>query len=337
MKRIFLITLSLATVMVSCKNFDIHHPDFQYTSGYFPYQFPVRTLVLGDYIYDNTNDNNHQFIISAHIGGVYANDKDRVFNVEVDNSLCDDVLFSAGGDTVHAMPAKYYTLDASTITVPKGEMYGGVTVQLTDAFFADSAAIGLSYVVPLRLVSSSDVDTILNGSSENPDPDPRFAGEWSVAPRNFTMFAVKYINEYHGTYFHYGKSSVKDGSGAAVEDSAYGEKYVVNDPTVKLVTTGRTQVSYSATFASTVFSGDYTLLLTFNGDNCQVSAPAGSPYTISGTGTFQKDAYEWGDKKRDGISVSFTISDGTNTYQAEDVLVVRDRGVVLETYTPVAY
>jgi hypothetical protein len=337
MKRIFLVALALAAVMVSCRNFDIHHDNFIYTSGYFPYQFPVRTLVLGDYIYDNTNDNNHQFVISAHIGGVYSNDKDRVFNVEVDNSLCDDVLFSAGGDTVHAMPAKYYTLSASTITVPKGEMYGGVTVQLTDDFFKDSAAIRNTYVVPLRLVSSSDVDTILSGQTDDQNADPRFSAQWSVPPRNFTMFAVKYINEYHGTYFHYGKSEVKDGSGAAIEDSTYAETYVVNDPVVKLTTTARNQVTATTTFSSKIFTGDYTMLLNFTGDDCQVTAPAGSPYTISGTGKFQKDAYEWGDEKRDGIALSVDISDGTNTYHAEDVLVVRDRAVVMETYTPVGY
>jgi len=47
MKKIFLI-LTLAIGLFSCKNFDIDHPDFNYTSGFFPYQFPVRTLVLGD-------------------------------------------------------------------------------------------------------------------------------------------------------------------------------------------------------------------------------------------------------------------------------------------------
>lgn len=329
--------LILATAMVSCRNFDIAHPDFKYTTGFFPYQFPVRTLVLGDYIYDNTNDNNHKFVISAHMGGVYTNDRDRTFEIQVDNSLCDDILFAANGDTIQAMPAKYYELAASTITIPKGELYGGVDVQLTDAFFSDPDAIRNRYVIPIRLVSSPDVDSLLSGLSDNPDADPRMAAEWTAAPKNFTMFAVKFINEYHGTYFHYGKSQVKDGTSQVVEDSTYQQTYIVNDPTVSLITTGRNQVSMTTTFSSSIFTGDYQVLLTFNGDNCVITAAGGSPYTISGTGTFQSGAYEWGDKKRNGIKLSMTISDGTNTYSAEDVLVVRDRAVVMETYAPVTY
>lgn len=35
------------------------------------------------------------------------------------------------------------------------------------------------------------------------------------------------------------------------------------------------------------------------------------------------------------IVLDFTVSDGEHSYEANDVLVLRDRGVVLETYSPV--
>src|SRR5690625_478056 len=162
----------------SCRNFEVIHPDFKYTSGYFPYQFPVRTLVLGDYIYDNSNDSVHKFIISVHMGGLYKNTKDRKFKIEVDDSLVDSLLFNQEGDTIRAMPEKYYTLESNSITIPKGKQYGGVTVQLTDAFFNDPKAIILNYVVPLRLISSNDVDTILRGKTTIPSPDPRIVSDW---------------------------------------------------------------------------------------------------------------------------------------------------------------
>src|SRR5690606_13295818 len=103
MKRIFLI-LMIGGIFASCENFEVDHPDFDYTAGFFPYQYPVRTLVLGDYIYDNSNDNNHKFVISVAMGGVYENEKDRVFNFQVNNDLCDNVLFESTGDTIRAMP-----------------------------------------------------------------------------------------------------------------------------------------------------------------------------------------------------------------------------------------
>jgi len=335
MKKIVFLSILLIASLTSCKNFDIDHPDYEYTSGYFPYQFPVRTLILGEYIYDNSNDNEHKFLISAAIGGVYTNEKDRTFNIQVDNSLCEHVLFAAGGDQIKAMPANYYQLSADKIIVPKGKMNGGVEVQLTDAFFNDPDAIKNTYAVPVRLVSSNDVDTILEGQSPNPNADPRFASQWNVAPKNFTMFAVKYINEFHGAYFHYGASSVKDLSGTIVENTSYNnEKYVEKYPTVKLVTSGRYQVSMSTFFQSEIMENSVNLILTFNGNNCTVSAPADSPYTISGTGEFQPKKYSWGNKERDGITLSYTISDGAHVYQANDILVLRDRSVVMEVYSP---
>lgn len=336
MKKIFFILL-LAVGLFACENFDIDHPDYKMTSGYFPYQFPVRILVLGDYIYDNSNDNAHKFIISVAMGGVYENKNDRTFTFDVDNSLCDDILFKKGGDTIRALPSLYYTLSDNKIVIPKGKYNGGVEVQLTEDFFNDPLAIKNTYVVPLRLHESADVDTILSGLSSNPNADIRITGEWNIPPKNFTMFAVKYINEYHGTYFHYGESSVVDASNAVVETNTYSEKYVENNSTAKLVTTGRNQVSLTTFLNSDVMNIEVTMLLNFNGDNCTIEAVEDAPYTVTGSGVFKSNAYSWGNKDRNGIELNFTVSDGTNTYTASDVLVARDRGVVLETYSPVTF
>lgn len=331
-----LLILSLIIGLFSCQNFDIDHPDFTYTSGFFPYQFPVRTLVLGDYIYDNTNDNAKKFVVSVAMGGVYENKQDRVFQIEVDNSLCNNILFSNGGDPIKALPSNYYTLSSpNTIVIPKGKMNGGIEVQLTDAFFADPLAIKNTYVVPIRLKGSNDVDTILVGNSTNPSADPRIATQWFVAPKNFTMFAVKYINEFHGNYFHYGSNLVKDAANAQLETTTYSTPYVENNSVAKLLTSGRYQVTVTTNFRSTKMTGNYNMVLTFNGNNCTISAPAGSPYTITGTGEFKSKAYEWGNKKRDGIVLKYTVSNATNKYEADEVMVARDRAVVMEVYSPV--
>jgi hypothetical protein len=56
--------------------------------------------------------------------------------------------------------------------------------------------------------------------------------------------------------------------------------------------------------------------------------------TITGTGEFKSQQYEWGAKKRDGIVLNYTVTNGVNTYTASDVLVARDRAVVMEVFTP---
>jgi len=331
----FLLILFVAAVLGACKNFEIEHPDFKYTSGFFPYQFPVRTLVLGDYIYDNSNDNAKKFVVSVAMGGVYENTQDRTFEFEVDESLCNKALFTLGGDAVKALPKNYYTLSSTNkIVIPKGKMNGGVEVQLTDAFFNDPLAIKNTYVVPLKLKSSADVDSILSGRTLNANADIRIASQWIDAPKNFTMFAVKFINEFHGNYFHYGTNKVKDAAGAEVESTTYSTPYVENNTVANLTTAARYQVTVTAPFRSTKITGTYSMVLTFNGNNCTVSAPAGSAYTITGTGEFKSKAYEWGNKKRDGIVLKYTVSNATNKYEADEVMVARDRAVVMETYAP---
>jgi hypothetical protein len=333
MKRIFLY-LGLCASIFSCKNFDIEHPDFDYTAGYFPYQFPVRTLILGDDIYDNSNDNAHKFVISAAIGGVYENGSDRVFEIALDETLCNNILFNANGDTIKPLPRNYYTLSSDkSLTIPRGKVNGGIEVQLTEAFFNDPKAIKLGYVVPLRLVGSSDVDSIVVGSTSIPNADPRKAADWTVVPKNFTLFAVKYINEYHGNYFFQGESSVKDSTGAVVDQKVYKAQYVEQNGVTLLTTSGRNQVAYNTSFQSNKLSGQLNLLLNFSNGKCTVTSNSPA-YQVTGTGEFKTNAFEWGNKPRNGIELTYTVTSGKNTYQTKEVLVARDRAVVMELYTP---
>jgi hypothetical protein len=335
MKKLFII-MALFTGLIACKNKENIFPDYQYTTGYFPYQYPVRTLVLGDYIYDNSNDNNHKFLISVALGGVYANNKDRVFDIVIDNKLCDSVLFTSSLDTIRIMPSNYYSLSStSKITIPKGQVNGSIEVQLTDAFFNDPKSIKLGYVIPVRLVASKDVDSILQGSINKSNPDSRIASNWSIVPKNFTMFAVKYINPYHGKYLHRGKSIVKNTTNTVIDSAIYHQPYNVNDEIWSMITTAKNQVSVVGGIKSKILTGSLNMLLTFldNGD-CTVSQNVGSAFTITGTGKFVKDADEWGNEKRDAIFLKYQLTSGTNTYSATDTLVIRDRAVVMELYTP---
>ena len=348
MKKAVILIFVVAAGMGACHNFDVEHPDYVKTNGYFSYQFPVRTIILGDYIYDNSNDNESKCVISAHIGGVRNNKIDRKFTIEVDNSLCDNILFRSGGDPVVAMPENYYTLSSySELVVPKGEMFGGVEVQLTEAFFNDILSIKNTYVVPIRLKSSNDVDSILSGYTDFPDADDRIASQWSIAPKNFTMYAVKYINEYDAVYLHYGKSSVKDGNGTVLGDSLYKERSVEYNRTYKLSTTGRRTVQTASipfrAKSNTGMAGTYQLVLNFDNNNqCKIEAPDGVSYTVSGTGSFIPNPKvgnytynDWNQKYRDVIEVNYSISNESgNTYTAEEFFVIQNRDVKLETYSP---
>lgn len=340
MKKI-LIILALVTGLAACHNQEWDFANFDYTTGYFPYQFPVRTLVLGDYIFDNTNDNNHMFRISVGIGGVYTNDRNRVFNIELAPELCNNILFGAGKDTIRLMPQSYYTLSSATeLIVPKGEVNGGIDVHLNDAFFDDTLAYRNGYVIPIRLVGSEDVDSILRGKSNKTNPDPRIstATEWTVLPKNFTMFAVKFVNPYHGKYLHRGVNTVKDGTNAILETNVYHKLYNVSDEIWSLVTTGKNKVTVTGSTHSTLIPGNLQMDISFdNNGNCTIAQSKGATYTISGTGAFKTDADSWGDKPRDAIHINYQITSGGNTYAATDTLVIRDRAVIMEVFSPAVF
>ena len=334
-----LIFLTLLAVLTACSNKKTDFPDFTYTTGYFPYQYPVRTLVLGDYIYDNTNDNNHKFLISAAMGGVYANTQDRVFDIEVASNLCTNVLFASTLDTVRLLPSAYYTLSStSKLTIPAGEVNGGIEVQLKDAFFDDPLAIKLGYVLPIRIVKAANLDSVLQGKSSKVNPDPRIDGQWDILPRNFTMFAINFVNPYHGNYLHRGTSVVKNAAASVLETSVYRTPFIVDNEIWNLSTTGKNQVTVSGTLRSTLITGTLKMILNFSADgSCTITQAAGSTFPITGTGKFTTGADTWGDKKRDAIHIKYQLTSGVNTYSATDTLVIRDRAVKMQVYKPLVF
>ena len=70
----YMLSILLAgTLFTSCKNGDAEFDDYEGgTSVYFAYQYPVRTIVLGDDDYDLTLDHAHKCKILATFGGSYG-------------------------------------------------------------------------------------------------------------------------------------------------------------------------------------------------------------------------------------------------------------------------
>ena len=89
-------------------------------------------------------------------------------------------------------------------------------MQLTDAFFNDSLAISNNYVIPLQITDTS-ADSLLVGKSELTDPNRFISADWAFTPKDFTLFAVKYVNPYHGVYLHSGVAPTYDDSGQVID------------------------------------------------------------------------------------------------------------------------
>jgi hypothetical protein len=342
MKRVFFISIILIVALTAC-NKEWDFPDYKFSTVYFPYQAPVRTLVLGEDLYDNTLDNQHKFLIMATMGGVYENKKDITLTVALDNSLAQRLKFgSSNGDDVVAMPANYYILPQDMkIVIPSGKVMGGLEVQLTDAFFADPRAIKNTFVIPLKITSVMNADSVLRGTSTKTSPDPRNAGDWGVAPKDFVLYAVKYVNPYHGAYLRRGVDEVKGNNGNTALDTSviYHNTFVEKDEVASLFTKTLTQDTISLN-AKTKGNTNVPFRLLLNFDNtgkCTVSAPATATYTVSGNGEFVKKGDMWGNEKRDVLHLKYMVTFGTTTHNLTDTLVMRDRAVKFETFTPVVY
>ena len=276
------------SALASCHNQEKVFPDYDGgVTAYFAYQYPVRTIVLGESeTFDNSLDNQHKCIIYGTMGGAYKG-KDIVLDIEVDNALTDNLYFDADcEEPVKAMPAEYYTLSSDQL-VYGGSYMGGVEVQLTDAFFADPDAIKNTYVIPVQMTNIvKGADQILAGT-------PAIEGEpalktdptqWAVAPKDFTLYAVKYVNPWDGSWLRRGVDTITE-DGKTTTEVRHGQ-YVENDEVMYLTTESLNSVVFPMT------------------TNVSVVVPPPTQYCLSMTNNVAGDA--WGQQTVYNLSTPIT-------------------------------
>jgi len=323
----------------SCVNEDWEFPNFDYQTVYFAYQFPVRTITFGEDIFDTSLDNEGKFKLMVTTGGVYSAQRDVTVQIEVDESMAEGLLFQEGGDELVVLSSEYYQLTSNTVTIPRGTISGGVEVQLTGAFFNDPRAIKNTFVLPVKITSVINADSILSGVPLVQNPNRVLAGDWLPSPKDFTLYAVKYINQWHGHYLRRGSDNIT-GKSAGIGDKTNirrGES-VESDEVNQLFTESLSNVLFPLVIAGE--GGENItadLLLTFDRDgNCTVSA-AHDGYTATGRGKFvnKGEKASWGNQDRDVIYLDYEVDLPQMHVATMDTLVMRNRGVMMETFSPV--
>lgn len=334
---------ALSLTYTSCYNADKDFPDFEGgTTAYFAYQYPVRTLVLGNDIYDNTLDNEHKCQIWSTMGGAYGG-RDAVVDIVVDESLCDSLWFTdEGGNAakpVKPMPTSYYQLASNTIRY-NGEPRGYVEVQFTDAFFADAKAVENTYVIPLRMTSVKGIDHILSGTPrEGLNPSRTNTEDWEVLAKDYVLYCVKYMNPWQGKYIRRGVDNItenevttvnvrKDFSLVNSDTEHYTENPVnQNDEVCGISTRNMTQ----AVFPLSMYIGKdpdgsvrptqkCSLVLSFSGDKCtivsedeDVPGEGAGEFIVKGTERPEYKDYQWGSNdgkpvQRDILRLAYNVT-----------------------------
>lgn len=335
MKKYFLLSL-MALTLVACSNEEQEFPDFDYSTVYFAYQYPVRTLTLGETLYNNELDNAHKVKLMATWGGGYTNKKDVVIDVEVDSVLCRNLYFKNNNAKVQVMPASYYELADSKIKIPAGSIIGGVEIKLTDAFFNDPLALSRNYVIPVVMKKVSGADYILTGEAVPTvdSPNRNQADHWITLPKDYVLYAVRYINTWDGSYLRRGKDEIT--SGGVTTTSVRHRPAVENDELCKLSTVSLSKIDFPVKYydanGNVVNQASLELIFDANG-NCTIGSRTAG-VTATGTGSFKKksELKSWGNKDRDALYLDYAIDFGARRYATRDTLVARDRGIIMETF-----
>lgn len=322
----------------SCKNADTDFPDSESgTTAYFAYQYPVRTIVLGeDKQYPNPTDNDYQFNIYATHGGSYESRNPKI-NVAIDRSLVDNLYFE-DGSPVQAMPESYFSMESTTLKKHK-DFYFGTTITLTDAFFADPNAIKNTYVVPVIITDAVGVDRVITGTpvTEGTSPSRTNSAAWSVQPKDFTLYCVKFVNKYHANYTRHGVDQITENGSTRtnVRHNQYVEKDEIVSVTTRSLTSCIFPVSTTIEVDGAVQTRTCDLLLSFNGDDCTITS-ATEGMAASGTGKFVKDGEKktYNNEDHDAIYLNYQIDFGGKQYDTTDTLTLQVRGIAGEWFKP---
>ena len=293
--------------MVSC--YDEYITDYEYDGVYFAYPVNVRTLVVGEGM---------QIKFGVNLGGVRENNRDRVVEYQIDNSLITPAILSkmkvgegyiqqgvAGVEELKPLPAGYYSLsDNSKMIITKGNHSGAVTLKADSArFLADPSTINATYAFAVRIVKA-DADSV-------------------IQPKNYTVIGLRYENMLFGNYWHGGVTEVKDATGQLLETISY-PTYIPSPDILawKLTTVAPNKLVING--VSNVTSTKSEFAITKEGNNIIVSSVDGATYTVLPDGPSSFNQARLLQDRKIFLQYKFQNSDG-NWCHAKDTLTFRNR------------
>lgn len=293
--------------VISCEVLEMEPPQFAKSVAYFGNQSPLRTLILGNTNdFDNTNDNNLELTVDIWLGGVTDNNKDVKVNYIIDESLVQN-LSNSNGDAMEVLPESYYSIDnLGSVTIPAGSMHSKIAISISESFFNDTDAFKDKYVIPFR-ITNAETDSILMGEAKVDNPDIRVEDDWNTMPQNYALYAIKYINEYHGNYYYSGNASIVDADGNETMVVDYGNADVTSNTEMAVDMISRNAVSFTTPIQIINASPDTLHLdLAIDTDgSVTLQKSEGAEIEITGTGKYIEGGNEREGKQYDMITLDY--------------------------------
>ena len=310
--RILITALVSCMICVSCSKYDDFTHDFDYTSTYFAYQNPVRTVF----------SDNLEIEIGAMMGGKRKSKSEETVSYRIAPELLEDAEI-VGKNKFTLLPADYYSLSSKDkLIIPKGEFLGKTKLTLDgEKFLNDPHAINKYYALPL-LITETSLDSVLIGNAN--------AG---IPRKDYTIVVIKFISKYHGIYYHRGQRAKYDADGTLVDVLRYvtedqEEEFIENVVWDFSTLSANTMRSNGVGENYSTSSKKYALDLSVANDN-KVAIKGVDNSLIPVIKDLGTSIYEPGQKK---FYLNYEYSDAGFKYVMKDTLTFRNDGLKLELW-----
>lgn len=301
MKKLLFASILLLFTLQAC--YDDYKTDYLYSTSYFAFQHPVRTLLQepGEEL---------KFELGVSLGGKYTNENNEVIDYIIAPELLDSIMSIDSTVSFKLLPADYYTVsnDAQMI-ISSGNFVGDVTFTLdSEKFLNDSLSHTSTYVMPLEITGST-TDSILTH-------------------KDYTIAVIKYINQYEGYYWLKGKDLQLDLYGNPVDTFAYAEEDLVLNRSILMSTEGKDVVKVNYAGRNLTDSdSDYSMRITIRDDGKAVLSPQDNSIITAVTGA---GVYSIGDR---GLVLDYRYVDAFGaTHQVNDTLIYRNTEMKFTTW-----
>ena len=299
----------LTVLMSSC--YKDYVKDYAYNAIYFPYQYDVRTVVVGEGM---------SIKVGAALSGVRENTIDRTVYYTLDNTLVTPAILAtmktgatyiknavANTTTLLPMPTTYYTLsNVSQMIIHKGQHEGDITLTVDSTkFLADPLTLTGNYAVPFYITKAM-TDSLLPLMRSN-------------------VVVLKYENMLFGNYWHGGITIRKDATGKPIDTT----RYITTIPTAeskvwKLTTTAPWDLIVNGYSDQTTTKPGGEFKISLSGTNVSISSVIGSTKVIQFDGASTYNKAKLLQNRQVYLNYKYDNADGSTSY-AKDTLTFRNR------------
>lgn len=288
-KKIYMILSLIFIGVLATSCYEAYDKDYEKSFVYFATQKPFRTLVA---------DTDMSIKVGVAIGGKRTVNTSDWATFEIDPSLL-------VGTNLVLMPEEYYHLsDPNKMVVSNPNLaIADVKITFSDEFYNDSFALSKYYAIPFRLTGHSldEVTKDVNGTT-----------------KDYTIVAVKFVSQYHGTYFVKG-TQTNTATGDVVR---YINGDLSKNMTRDITSLGRNKILRPG-FGNTSNSNE-SLILTINEDGSVDVEQGGSVEVINASAVLDPEAESLdlaGKQPKFTLSYDFVRNDVT--YHVEEELIRR--------------